>query len=169
MGGTTLALPASPARWPPRPTSEAGIGPPEGTTNGILVIDALIELMGLEEITEPFRVTVENGRCTSIEGDGDGARHAGVLKRKLASLNDPNVYEIAEIAIGLNPCATYCSDPLECEAVLGSAHIGIGDNRGYGGVNAAAGHFDLVMREATLYLDDEVILQNGDLTTTPIR
>ena len=151
------------------PDIEAGIGPPEGTTNGVLVIDALIELLGLPEISEPFRITVENGRCVDFQGEGDGALQADVLTRKLESLNDPNVYEIAEIAIGLNPFAVHCHEALECEAVLGSAHIGIGDNRGYGGINASKGHFDLVMRDATLYLDDEVILQNGDLTTTPIR
>lgn len=151
------------------PDVEAGIGPPEGTTHGILVIDALIELLGLGVVTEPFEVEVKNGRCVRIEGKGDGRRHADALKRMLDSLNDPNAYEIAEIAIGLNPFATYCKEALECEAVLGSAHIGVGDNRGYGGVNASKGHFDLVMRDATLYLDGEVILEKGDLTTTPIR
>jgi len=151
------------------PDVEAGIGPPEGTTNGILVIDALIELLGLGVIHEPFEVEVKNGRCVRIEGKGDGQRHASALKATLDSLNDPNAYEIAEIAIGLNPFATYCQEALECEAVLGSAHIGVGDNRGYGGNNASKGHFDLVMRDATLTLDGEVILENGDLTTTSIR
>ncbi|MFQ5912311.1 MAG: aminopeptidase [Nitrospinota bacterium] len=151
------------------PDVEAGIGPPEGTTNGILVIDALIELLGLGLIVEPFEVEVRKGRCVRIEGKGDGQRHASAFQRTLDSLNDSNVYEIAEIAVGLNPFATYCSAALECEAVLGSAHIGVGDNRGYGGVNASKGHFDLVMRDATLSLDGEVILENGDLTTTSIR
>ncbi len=151
------------------PDVEAGIGPPEGTMNGLLVIDGLIELLGLGVITEPFEVEVKDGRCVRIEGKGDGRRHATALKNTLDSLDDPNAFVIAEIAIGLNPYADYCQEALECEAVLGSAHIGVGDNRGYGGTNASKGHFDLVMRDATASLDGEVILENGDLTTTSIR
>jgi hypothetical protein len=37
----------------------------------------------------------------------------------------------------------------------------MGDNLGYGGNNKAAGHRDCVFRDATLFLDDELLMKDG--------
>lgn len=49
-----------------------------------------------------------------------------MLKADLAAKQDPNVYNIAEMGVGLNPQCRFMGFMLEDEGVYGSAHIGIG-------------------------------------------
>ena len=84
---------------------------------------------------------VKDGRITSIEG----GRQAQMLKDDLASKADPNVYNIAEMGMGLNPKCHFCGFMLEDEGVEGSVHIGIGTSITLGGTVKAACHYDLIM------------------------
>ncbi len=100
---------------------------------------------------------VKDGRITSIEG----SRQAQMLKDDLASKADPNVYNIAEMGMGLNPKCHFCGFMLEDEGVEGSVHIGIGTSITLGGTVKAACHYDLIMTGATVVADGKVLLQDG--------
>ena len=86
-----------------------------------------------------------------------------ILKRDLEEKNDPNVYNIAELGVGLNPKCKMTGVMLDDEGVLGSAHIGIGSNITLGGNLKAAIHYDLVLWQPTIKLDGKILLKNGDL------
>jgi leucyl aminopeptidase (aminopeptidase T) len=143
------------------PHLEVGIGPVEDSAEGVFVVDGRIQHSPFGEVTAPFRVVVRGGRIVEIQGEGGGKPFADYLRTTLAAYNDPNIYVIAELAFGMNPKASRWDRDMESESILGTAHFGMGDNLGYGGVNKAAGHRDCVFRDATLFLDDELIMKDG--------
>lgn len=145
------------------PNMEGGIGPLEDEVEGIIVCDGMVELlhMGMIKPGEHLVMTVEKGKIVKFEGQGDGARQAKRLKAYLDGYNHPGMFQIAEISLGLNPCALICRDYLEAEAGVSGGHFGFGDNRGYDGVNAAPGHHDVIIRDISIQLDDVWIIKDG--------
>lgn len=139
------------------PTVEANVSPLEGTANGVIVADASIPYIGIGVLDEPVRLKVENGRIVSIEG----GKQAQMLKKDLEDKNDPNVYNIAEMGMGLNPKCKFMGFMLEDEGVFGSVHIGIGTSITLGGTVKAACHYDLIMRDATVVADGKTLLDAG--------
>jgi leucyl aminopeptidase (aminopeptidase T) len=100
------------------PGIEVNVPPVEGTAEGTLVVDASIASLGL--IRMPLRLTVESGRVTNIHGGSQ----AEELSQLLASAEDPRVYAIAEIGIGLNPEGRITGNIIEDESTFGTAHGG---------------------------------------------
>lgn len=144
----------------PIPTVEACTSPLEGSTQGIIVCDASVSgLPGLSIVKEPIIATVKNGLITEIKG-GEEARK---LSATLKDTSDPNVYNIAELGIGLNPKSKMVGIHLEDEGVFGTVHIGIGTNITWGGKVKAATHMDLIMWRPKLELDGKVILEEHKL------
>ena len=139
------------------PTVEANVSPMEGTANGVIVADGSIPYIGIGVLDEPVRCVVENGIITSIEG----GRQARMLKEDLDSKQDPNVYNVAEMGLGLNPNCRFMGFMLEDEGVYGTAHIGIGTSITLGGTVKAACHYDLIMKDATVTADGKMILKDG--------
>ncbi len=86
-----------------------------------------------------------------------------MLRTDLAAKNDPNVYNIAELGVGLNPKSEMTGVMLDDEGVLGSAHIGIGTNITLGGCLKTMIHYDLVFWKPTIELDGKVVLENGKI------
>lgn len=131
----------------------------EGTGNGIIYIDGSIPhpLLGL--ITDDIKLTIKDSKIVKIEG----GKQAEIFTNLLESFNDPNVYYIGEIGFGLNPMCTLSGRMLEDEGFGGTIHLACGDNVGFGGTVKSPYHIDMVFRAPTAYIDDECILQNGEL------
>jgi len=139
------------------PIMEVNAAPIEDSTNGKIVIDTSMSFLGI--LKENIFLTVEKGYITKIEG-GEEARK---MKEILESKNDPNVYLIAEIAIGLNPKAEIKGVLAEDEGVLGTMHFGIGNNLTLGGKHKASLHMDVIINRPTMLLDDIVLTKDGEL------
>lgn len=158
--GNALTCLVAKGQFSPVPNVEANVSPLEGTAQGIIVANASIPYLGIGVLRESVTLQVEHGLITSIEGGPD----AKVLAADLAARNDPLVYNIAELGVGLNPKCRFMGFMLEDEGVNGSVHIGIGTNVTLGGEIKAACHYDLIMTEATIVVDGRTILQNGQLS-----
>lgn len=141
------------------PTIEANVSPVEGSAHGMIVADASVPYLGIGVLDEPVRAPVADGFLTAVEG----GRQAAILAQNLGSMNDPNVYNVAEVGIGLNPKARLTGNMLEDEGVFGVVHIGIGTNITLGGTLKASCHYDLLMRGADLSVDGETILEGGNV------
>lgn len=139
------------------PTIEANVSPVEGTASGVIVADGSIPYLGIGVLEEPVTFKVEEGMITSIKG----GRQADILKKDLEERKDPNVYNIAEMGVGLNPCCKFVGFMLEDEGVYGSVHIGIGTSITLGGNVKAACHYDLIMKDATIVADGELLMEKG--------
>lgn len=146
-----------PGEFAPVPTVEANTSPLEGTAQGTIVVDASVPYIGIGLLKEEIRCKVENGKIISIEG----GEQAEMLIRDLEAKNDPNVYNVAELGVGLNPNCSFIGFMLEDEGVYGSVHIGIGTSITLGGTVKAACHYDLIMHKATIEADGVVILKDG--------
>lgn len=142
------------------PTVEANVSPLEGTANGIIVADGSIPYIGIGVLEEPVTLRVENGRVVDISG----GRQAKMLADDLRAKNDPNVYNIAEHGVGLNPKCSFCGFMLEDEGVFGSCHIGIGTSITLGGNVKASCHYDVIMKNGTIVADGKTLMENGEVT-----
>jgi len=133
---------------------EVAISPNVGTAHGVIVCDASVTLFhGL--LKDNIRVAVEKGRVTEITGGAEALRVANLLE----SLNDPMVYNVAELGISYNPMAKMTGVPVQDKGVYGACHIGIGSNITWGGSIKAATHFDFNLYSPTIVLNGKTILE----------
>lgn len=138
------------------PAGEAFVAPVEGTAQGVLIIDGSMAGIGL--IEEPIRIQVEKGSAVDITG----GREAAQLEA-LVNPHGPAARNIAELGIGLNEFAKITGLVLEDEKALGTIHIALGDNSTFGGTVEVASHLDGVVLEPTVWLDGQVIIEQGKL------
>lgn len=139
------------------PDGEAGISPVEGTTNGTVVWDTSMHEIGM--LDEPIRATVEDGYVTDIEG----GREAEQLKQMLENASDPEAYNIAEVSIGINPGATITGLMRQDKKSSGYIHVAVGANADTGGTIEAPIHVDGILSQATLTIDDTVVVKDGSV------
>jgi len=118
-------------------------------TNGKMIIDSM------QEIAKPkTKVYIQNGETREVEGDPE-------FKKKL--WDHKNGRKIAEFGIGLNPKATITSNILEDEKVRGTCHIAFGKNTDFGGKIKSDIHWDAILFQPTIKLDNEKIMETGKL------
>jgi 2,5-dihydroxypyridine 5,6-dioxygenase len=146
-----------PGQMTTMPNSEASVSPVEGKTDGTLIGDASIPYYDIGLLSEPVRMEVADGRVISVTGGWQAQR----IARQMAELDDPNVYNIAQLSFGLNPLCKMQGVMLEDEGVYGTSHIGIGTSSLLGGTVKAKMHYDVIMWSPTLELDGTIVLRDG--------
>lgn len=133
------------------PSGEAYIAPMEGLAEGQIIIDGSVA--GIGKLQSPLKVTLEKGRLVHAEGP-DAAR-------LLQILGDGDGRQLGEFGIGTNDKARITGVVLEDEKVYGTIHVAFGSNNTFGGVVAAGVHIDGVVTKPTVYIDDQLIMENG--------
>ena len=141
------------------PAGEAYFAPLEGKSHGTMVI----EWGPTRKLDEPVTLTIENGVVVQITGNDP---HRARLEAKFAE--NANCRNIAELGIGTNDKASRPDNVLEAEKILGTIHIALGDNSGFGGTVSAPFHEDYVFYRPTLTAimadgSERVIIDAGDL------
>lgn len=140
---------------------EANISPVEGTTEGTVVFDGAIPNLDIGVLETPVTMEMEDGAVTSVDGGREAQRIADVW----AEHDDPAVYNIAQLAVGMNPeCPEFNGWFSNDHGRYGNVHFGIGTSSNLGGTTRAPVHFDAMMAEPTLELDGEVVLEDGEFT-----
>jgi 2,5-dihydroxypyridine 5,6-dioxygenase len=143
------------------PNTEANFSPVEGTTEGIFVADASVPYLGIGLLTKPITFTIKKGKIIKIEGGYEADKIRTIWEEQ----NDPNVYNIAQVAVGMNSEIKAAIGRLGCnydEGAYGTAHIGIGTSSNIGGMVKASTHFDAVMNMPTIKLDGKILLKDGE-------
>ncbi len=141
------------------PGGMIGTCPVEGTANGQFVIDLNVGFPGYRLVRDPITCVVKNGNVVEIKG----GRDADEFRRYLASLNDPNVYHIAEVGAGANPRCKVTGNPHDDEKKAGTVRIAVGTDVTFGGSLRAKTHVDGMMSHVTLELDGKVVVKGGEL------
>jgi leucyl aminopeptidase (aminopeptidase T) len=132
--------------------------PREGSASGTAVVDGAITQIG--RVASPVALHFKAGRLVKIEGASEAARLEGLL----GSLDDSLAYQFAAWGIGTNPGAALVGeDPsFEGERILGWTHVSTGSNATFpGGTVRAKIHLDGIIGRPTVYVDDELIVQDG--------
>ncbi len=142
---------------------EANIGPLEGTAEGVIVIDGSLPPVG--PLEAPIHCKIEKGRIVEIKG----SKLAEEFSKFLASFNDPHIYMVGELGIGLNPFAKITGTSyLEDESAISTCHVGFGSNTSQGGNIRAAGHFDAMIISPTIEMDGEFLMKDGEIIPVKI-
>lgn len=141
------------------PAGEVYLAPVEGTAQGVMVINHA----PTRRLASPLTLYIQNGEVDSITGDDP---HREWLEKKFEESSKNR--NIAELGIGTNDRATLPDNVLEAEKILGTVHIALGDNTGFGGIVSTPFHEDYVLYTPTLTLftDDNTpiaILDRGTL------
>jgi len=141
------------------PAGEAYLAPLEGESHGIMVV----EWGPTARLSNPLTITIAEGKVVRIEGDDP-------LKQRLEAkfAENPTCRNLAELGIGTNDKASRPDNVLEAEKILGTIHLALGDNTGFGGTVSAPFHEDYVFYQPTVTLimadgTEEIILDNGQL------
>jgi leucyl aminopeptidase (aminopeptidase T) len=140
---------------------EANVSPVEGTTEGTVVFDGAIPNLDIGVLEEPVEMDIADGAVTDVRG---GAA-AETIARVWADHDDPAVYNVAQLAVGMNPeCPEFNGWFSNDHGRYGNVHFGIGTSSNLGGTTRAPVHFDAMMAEPTLSLDGEVVVEDGEFT-----
>lgn len=136
------------------------IVPKIGSMNGTIVFDFLQNGVKGSELA----FVMKNSTIIDVKGEKGAAEK---FKTYLASFNDPNMYKISHNMLGLNPKVTTLSgDVAEDERIWGGADFGFGhtspmDMPPLGQI--AKSHFDGVVTNVSVFLDDIQIFENGEV------
>ena len=122
------------------PCGEVNISPVESNTNGEVFFEKIYlpdpENPGIRHSFEKVVVTVTNGVITDSSNEDLTA---------LLEKYGPENSTVCELGFGLNPGVTsLCGCAVLDEKMVGTFHLGIGDNTMFGGENEADFHNDLV-------------------------
>lgn len=150
-----------PGTFHPIPDIEVPISPVTG--DGVIVCDASFPYLGIGLVKNPITLEVENGRVVSVQGGPE----AEILKESWLSMNDPNVYHLAELGIGMNPRAKLTGRMLDDEGVATTCHFGIGSSYTLGGDVKASCHYDFVLKDPTISVDGVDLMKEGVLMLGP--
>ena len=138
---------------------EVYVAPVEDSMNGILYLDASLGYEGL--VNKPIVCEFKDGELVLAKSEDDGADR---LIKYIESFNDKTMYKPGEFGIGLNKLSKIrgiCY--IEDESVYSTFHIGMGRNIALGGIQKAAGHFDIVTNKPNIYVDDMLIMKEGEI------
>lgn len=148
-----------PGTFSAMPEGEVAVCPLEWESEGVLIDPVVLERRDIAFPKDSFRVIVEKGRIKTVEG----GREAKVFNRMLEESGEPS-RNIAELAIGTNRWCQLGTSLRESKKAYGSFHIGIGDNRSFGGAVLAPFHMDMIFEAPTLKVDGREIIKNGEFT-----
>lgn len=139
------------------PSGEVFVAPIENSANGLFVCDVSCGSLGY--VDAPISLKFCDGKLVEILGDG---KVAEILKKDI-SLASGGKYNLAEFGIGVNPFFKPIGNVLVDEKVLGTCHVAIGDNTGFGGVNRSSIHVDFIVDKPTISIDGKRIMAEGKL------
>ena len=115
-------------------------------------------------VVEPVRMEIKDGMVKSVEGGLD----AMFIRDYMASYDDDRGYAVSHIGWGLNENARWDAMTLSPESMgvdarsfHGSVMFSTGPNTHHGGENDTLCHVDIPMRDCSVHLDDELIIDHG--------
>ncbi len=148
----------APGAWGALPDFfEAAVAPVEGSSSGSVVVDGTSLPTGIAR--PPIHAVVRDGLVGQLSGG-----RADDLQRYLDDAGE-NGTNLAELGIGLSHLvsASALTGTFEDKKVAGTAHVGIGDNRGLGGRTTASIHTDVQVLDVTVELDGRLVVDAGRL------
>lgn len=162
-----------PGRWDHLPSCFSAATSNDGGVEGIVVMDKGDIFFPFNRyLQDPIELTIIDGYVTKIEGGFD----AMLMKEYIESFNDPRAYAISHIGWGLNERAQWHSLAFDDQvfgmdgrAFYGNVLFSLGPNSELGGDNDTPCHLDLPMKNCTLYLDDKLIVKDGDIVIDEMK
>ena len=140
------------------PGGEVFFAPVETSANGEIYFD-LPCVYGFGKRVEGVWFKFKDGKVVDYKIDKGQKNFEDVMKHATGEK-----YRIAELGIGSNPNAKPTGGmTIIDEKVMGTIHIAIGWNRGYGGKNDSSVHWDLykTMKTGKMFADGKIVMKKG--------
>jgi 2,5-dihydroxypyridine 5,6-dioxygenase len=166
-----------PGRWDNLPGGFLYTGGCDGDIEGVVVLHTGDLIFPFKRyLSNPIRLQVEKGIVTKIEGDHlDGE----LLREFMARFNDPRAYAVSHIGWGMDEKAQWefmatspmggLTNGVDGRSFYGNVLFSTGPNAELGGTNDTGCHLDLPMRNCDLYLDNRLIVKQGQLVPAELR
>lgn len=150
--------------------------PNEGSANGTVVISPgdFVVLPYNRYVTDEVRIEVRDGFIRKIEGGLDAKLMNSWLEDNRATPEDMDGHAISHLGWGLNPQSRWDNialngdDPDRSNGALrtfaGNFLFSTGPNSQGGGKRTTKGHYDVPMRDCSIMLDNDLILDKGRFT-----
>jgi 2,5-dihydroxypyridine 5,6-dioxygenase len=155
--------------------------PNEGSAKGTVVIQPgdIVILPFCRYVQDPIRLKIENGFITDLEGGLDAKLMRDWLDEGKANADDRDPYAVSHLGWGLNPQARWYGlamngdEPERSRAAArvfaGNFLFSTGPNSQGGGKRTTRGHYDVPMRDCTVMLDNEIIIDKGKVADPKMR
>ena len=147
--------------------------PNEGKSNGKVVImpGDIVVLPYNRYVTDEIHLTIEDGFIRDIKGGLDARLMSHWLDSNKRSANDLDGHAVSHIGFGTNPfcrwdCIALNGDDVDrsngaVRGFAGNFLFSTGPNTQGGGARVTKGHYDVPMKDCTVYLDDEMIIERN--------
>ncbi|WP_157219570.1 M29 family metallopeptidase [Flavisphingomonas formosensis] len=174
----------TPGRWDHWPSGFLlTSGDDDGVDGTVVLSPGDISMVFASYFTSPVTLTVKKGYVTDIAGDG---LDANLLRGYIESFNDERAYGVSHIGWGLNEKATwhnlgltrnalspamngYPEIGVNALAFYGNVLFSLGPNTEVGGKNDTHCHIDLPMRNCSLSLDGQPIVERGRIVVEEMK
>jgi 2,5-dihydroxypyridine 5,6-dioxygenase len=112
------------------------------------------------DVVDPVKITFKDGYAKKIEGGFT----AKLLQRWFDRWEDPEVYGVAHVGWGTHKEGAVWTDSLyfcvaDAESYPGVMQIGVGATSD----RPSLGHCDIECRHCNIYLDNELIVKDGEI------
>jgi leucyl aminopeptidase (aminopeptidase T) len=161
VGASTPGYVVAPGEMGSPPDIETYVSPLETSARGTVVVDGSIPYPTLGLLRVPVRLDVAGGRVVAVSSSDQEL--ANEVRRVFASAGSEKAYVLAECGVGLNDQAKLSGIMLTDEGAAGTMHFGFGSNFSIGGANEVSFHLDVVMRDPTLRVDRQVVIERGEV------
>jgi 2,5-dihydroxypyridine 5,6-dioxygenase len=166
-----------PGRWDNCPGGFLYTAGADDGVNGVVVMNTGDIIFPFKRyVSGPIRFTVERGKVVGIDG---ASIEAELLRGYMRRWNDPRAYAVSHIGWGMDEKAQWDllgTSPLgaltggvDGRSFYGNVLFSTGPNNELGGSNDTACHLDLPLRGCDLYLDNELIVEKGELRPAELR
>jgi 2,5-dihydroxypyridine 5,6-dioxygenase len=149
--------------------------PNEGSANGRVVVRPgdIVILPYSHYVRDEIRLEIRDGFIRRIEGGMEAELMKQWLDEHKASPDDLDGYAVSHLGWGLHPNARwdnmllYGDEPergaTHARSFPGNFLFSTGPNSEGGGKRTTRGHYDVPMRNCSVYLDDEIVVDRGRL------
>ena len=155
--------------------------PNEGSASGTVVMQPgdVIILPYCRYVADPVRLEIREGHITKIEGGLDAKLMRDWLSDGKSSDTDRDPFAVSHLGWGLNPQARWYAialngdEPERQRAAMrvfpGNFLFSTGPNSQGGGKRTTRGHYDVPMRDCTIALDGEVVVDKGRIADPKMK
>ena len=165
---TLYSLADEPGKWDHWPQGLVTFFADRGQGDGTIVVDSgTVYLKFRRHSTEPVKLHIREGSIVKFEG-GTEAR---LLEDWFAQCNDPRSYALAHGGAGTEHRADWNVIGMDSEAYYGNFLVAFGRNIFWpvGGDNDVASHWDFCCLNHNIYVDDQIIVDNGTIVPENLK
>lgn len=154
----------TPGRWDHWPSAMATAYPIDGSANGTVVLQPGDVIFPFKRYVQTeVRIEAADGYINQISGGAD----ARLIDEYLVSWNEPEVFAVSHIGIGLHPRARWGALDfyekssimgMDARSFMGGFIFSTGPNHHIGRIVDA--HLDMPMRDCTIEIDGQVVALN---------